>query len=331
MFMNWMIRLSARATPGTPRTRSTAVSGKVCAKSTLGVFFEVTQISALACSIVTVALASRPMKRPTWTSTSVTAKATPATVIAKRRRSCSRFLRARETISVPAAGGGARRGREAADAGVDHLRDEVGTRRRMRPVLRLQRDEQRDGAVHARPEDLRDGVDVAGTEMTARDGRLHRLSQESEGLLAGRGGVVLGVLELGRRHEHEPVLIRVRGAEARVGQAELADAFDGIGGGRLLLEVLEEPREVLLAERQHEVVLVLEVVVDRGGRVLDGLGDPPHRDPLVPFGHEQLARGLEDPPAHLLALALLPFHDPHGPRPLGRDPSCIHALNYVNL
>ena len=85
--MKATIRLSARATPGTLRARSTAVSGKVRAKSTFGVLCEVTHRSAPACRIVTVALSSRPMNRPTWTSTSVTANATPATVITKRRRS----------------------------------------------------------------------------------------------------------------------------------------------------------------------------------------------------------------------------------------------------
>ena len=49
--MNCTSRLSARATPGTPRTRSTVVSGKLWAKSTLGVSREVTQMSALAFSI----------------------------------------------------------------------------------------------------------------------------------------------------------------------------------------------------------------------------------------------------------------------------------------
>src|SRR5258706_186001 len=136
MFMNWTMRLSARSTPGTPRTRRTAVSGKVCAKSTFGVFFEVTQISAVACSIVTVALARRPMNRPTCTSTSVTAKATPATVIAKRRRSGRRFRRASETMSVRA--GSARRlGQEAADGRVHDLLDGVGRGRRVRPALQV--------------------------------------------------------------------------------------------------------------------------------------------------------------------------------------------------
>ena len=96
--MKFTIRLSARATPGTPRTRSTVVSGNACAKSTFGVSCDVTQMSADACWMVTVALSSRPMNRPTCTSTSVTANATPETVITNRSRSCSRFLRARETM-----------------------------------------------------------------------------------------------------------------------------------------------------------------------------------------------------------------------------------------
>ena len=97
--MNETIRLSARSTPGTLRARSTAVSGKVRAKSTFGVLCDVIQRSAPAFRIVTVDLSSRPMKRPTWTSTSVTAKATPATVITKRSLSWSRFLRASETMA----------------------------------------------------------------------------------------------------------------------------------------------------------------------------------------------------------------------------------------
>src|SRR5438477_12050048 len=139
MFMNWTMRLSARATPGTPRTRRTAVSGNVCAKSTFGVFLEVTQMSAEACSMVTVALARRPMNGPTCTSTRVTAKATPATVIAKRSRSWSRFLRASETMSSVRRGKGRIDG-EAADPGLDHLLDEVGPGRTVGPQVRRQRD-----------------------------------------------------------------------------------------------------------------------------------------------------------------------------------------------
>src|SRR6516225_9313496 len=95
--MNQMIRLSARSTPGIERTRWTAVSGNVCAKSTFGVLRDVTQRSAEMWSIVTDALSRRPRKRPTWTKTSVTAKATPDTVIRNRSLSCRRLLVARST------------------------------------------------------------------------------------------------------------------------------------------------------------------------------------------------------------------------------------------
>ena len=62
------------------------------------------------------------MKRPTCTSTRVTAKATPATVITKRSRSWRRFLRARETMVLGLPGVG----QEAAEAVLDRLVDEVG-------------------------------------------------------------------------------------------------------------------------------------------------------------------------------------------------------------
>src|SRR5262245_38249802 len=97
---NHTIRLSARSTPGTERTRLTSVSGKVCAKSTLGVLREVTQRSASMCSMVIDALSRSPRKRPTWTNTSVTAKATPDTVIRNRSLSWSRLLVARSTTST---------------------------------------------------------------------------------------------------------------------------------------------------------------------------------------------------------------------------------------
>src|SRR5437899_4379861 len=164
MFMNWMIRLSARATPGTPRTRSTVVSGKLWAKSTLGVSFEVTQMSALACWMVTVALSSRPMKRPTCTSTSVTAKATPATVIRNRSRSWRRFLRARETMLASAL---PRLRQKTPDGVLDEQSHKAGHRRRVRPVLGTQRDEQRDDSVKAGPQHLGHRVPVSGPEGAA--------------------------------------------------------------------------------------------------------------------------------------------------------------------
>src|SRR5262249_14237871 len=298
MFMNWTMRLSARATPGIPRTRRTFVSGKVCAKSTLGVSFDVTQTSAAECSIVTVALARRPMKRPTWTRTSVTAKATPDTVITNRSRSCRRFLRARETMASPLR----RRLQEAAEAVLDHGVHEVLGRRALRPVFGLEGDEEGDRAVHAGPEDLGHLVRVAGTEAPERDRLLDRGLEDGERLLAGvrRLGYLL---VLGPGHEHEAVVVRVFDREARVGAAELAGPVRGVVRGELALEDGEEVREVLLAERVDEVVLVLEVVVNGGRRVLDGFRDPAHRDLLVPLGGEEIAGRVHDLPPHLFALS----------------------------
>src|SRR5688572_8102653 len=98
--MNQTIRLSARAMPGIERTRFTYVSGNVCAKSTFGVLCEVTQRSASIWLIVSDALSIRPTKSPTCTKTSVTANATPETVIAKRSLSCSSDSVARSTAML---------------------------------------------------------------------------------------------------------------------------------------------------------------------------------------------------------------------------------------
>src|SRR6516162_7709862 len=49
--------------------------------------------------MVTVELSRSPTNSPTCTSTSVTAKATPATVMKKRSLSCNRFFRARSTMA----------------------------------------------------------------------------------------------------------------------------------------------------------------------------------------------------------------------------------------
>src|SRR5262245_21729400 len=226
MFMNCRIRLSARATPSTPRTRSTVVSGKLWAKSTFGVWWEVTQMSALECSIVVVALSSRPMNRPTRTSTSVTADATPATVITKRSRSWSRFLRARDTMGLVLLVG---RREEAADAGLDHLIDEVRRRGAVGKPLRVVGDEQGDDAVQPRPEHLGHRQGSAPAEAAVRDRPRDRGEKQVEGPLARFAQlVVVGRIELERRHEHVTVVVGVFEAEPRVGAAHLADLLDRV-------------------------------------------------------------------------------------------------------
>src|SRR5262249_14974439 len=142
------------------------------------------------------------------------------------------------------------------------------------------------------------------------DRSLDRGLEDGERLLAGvrRRGYLL---VLGPRHEHEAVVVRVFDREARVGAAELADPVQGIVRAELALEDGEEAREVLLAERVHELVLVFEMVVEGGGRVLVGSRDPPHRPLLVPLGGEEIASRVHDLPPYLFALSLAPFHDSH--------------------
>src|SRR5258706_14337950 len=230
MFMNWMMRLSARSTPETPRTRRTAVSGKVWAKSTFGVSFEVTHTSALQFSIVTVALFRSPMKRPTCTRTRVTAKATPATVITKRRRSWRRFFRARETIGSILPG----RREEAADAVLDDLVHQAGGGAAVGPVLGLHRDQQGHRAVDARPEHLGHELRIPRAEAAPRHGRLDCQLQDPHGFLS-LPARLRGLLEVGPGHEHESVVVRVVEAEAAVAAAELADPLDRVGGRELPL------------------------------------------------------------------------------------------------
>src|SRR5689334_22380128 len=147
--MNVTIRLSARSTPGTERTLCTSVSSNACGKSMVGVLRGVTQRSALACSMVIDALSRMPRNRPTCTSTSVTANATPATVIKNRSLSCSRFLRARSTdISFLLA--------DAANEGLDERHRGLARRTRLDPLgLHLLGDVQRQHAVQRRPRHLR--------------------------------------------------------------------------------------------------------------------------------------------------------------------------------
>src|SRR5689334_3905133 len=172
------MRLSALATPGTERTRLTAVSGKVCAKSTLGVLREVTQRSASMCSIVTEALSSSPRNRPTWTKTSVTANATPDTVIRNRSLSWSRLFVARSTAMRLLVAGSV--GHEAADHGVDDERGVLLRRAPLDPGVVALGDRKRDRAVGPRPDRLGDevGVGQLGTEPSGGEPLLDRRLQE---------------------------------------------------------------------------------------------------------------------------------------------------------
>jgi len=56
-------------------------------------------------------------------------------------------------------------------------------------------------------------------------------------------------LDLGvRRHEHEPVVVRVLGSEPDVGLARLADALDRVSDLRQVVEDVRQRLEVVLAD-----------------------------------------------------------------------------------
>ena len=72
-----------------------------------------------------------------------------------------------------------------------------------------------------------------------------------------------------------------------------------------------EQAEALLRECEEDVVLAREVAVDRGGAVLDALGNLADGDVAEPFGHEELPGGVENRAPYCFAVAFLPFFDAH--------------------
>src|SRR5581483_8192175 len=294
--MNQMMRLSARATPGIDRTRSTRVSVNVCEKSMFGVFRDVTQRSAFACSMVTEALSSRPRKSPTCTKTSVTANATPATVMKKRSRSCTRLLSARSTIE------------NAVQHQVEHGLDSLFVGPPVHPRIATLGDLQRDESVHGRPDGLGRQLDVLvlGPYLARRDGLTDGPRQEGVRVLVRLAALLeRRHVRRMRRHEHQPVMVRKLDRESRIRPTHAFHAIDRIRDCRDLLELDGERAIIHVAQLADQRVLVLEVVVDRRRRVLDPLGDLPHRHRLISLLGEQLARGVQDlsPDRELLAFA----------------------------
>jgi hypothetical protein len=166
--------------------------------------------------------------------------------------------------------------------------------------------------VHAGPDGLRDELHVFqfGAEQVRLDGLAHHSLEKGVGILLG---VVFVDVE-GRlvdrwpgRHEHQTVVIGVVQAELHVGVAGAAKAFDRIGNARDPGELLREMGEVRGAQLDEERLLVAEVEVDRGGGVLDPVGDAAHGDGFVTFADEQLARGIEDAGAGFFAFPLASF------------------------
>jgi hypothetical protein len=131
--------------------------------------------------------------------------------------------------------------------------------------------------------------------------------------VAGEVVVVLVELDVLGCQEHEAVVVGEGQAEAGIGAAETTDPVDRVGGCGLGLHGLQEPPEIAVAEGPHQVVLVLEVVVDGGGGVLDGLGYSSHGDRLVAFPREQVPGRVQDLVADLLFFPFSPLRDSHDP------------------
>src|ERR1700737_2698793 len=142
------------------------------------------------CSMAIDALSIRPRKSPTCTNTSITANATPATVMKKRSLSWIRVFVARSTTLLSSAN-------ETGDQHFDHQLRPAPERSPVHPRVAAFRDVERDHAVHARPHRLGDRLDVfvLGPKPLRRDGLAHDLFQK-------RVRVLLGVALLGTFRLH---------------------------------------------------------------------------------------------------------------------------------
>ncbi len=91
-----------------------------------------------------------------------------------------------------------------------------------------------------------------------------------------------------------------------------------------LAHALDEEAERLVAERQHDRFLVLEVEVERGRRHTHHVGDPADRRGLVALPDEQLLRCQQDLVAPGVTLAAsLPGADRR------RGQMLLHPLTYI--
>src|SRR5262245_16784738 len=92
-------------------------------------------------------------------------------------------------------------------------------------------------------------------------------------------------------------------AELDVGSAAAAETLDRIGDASELLEGGGERLEIEGAELREQRFLVLKVMVDRRGRVLDAIRDGPHGGRLVTFLDEHLPGGRQNALARLHSFA----------------------------
>src|SRR6478736_358541 len=310
------MRLSARLMPGSARTRSTLLSENWCTKSRFGELRDVIQTSAPMCSIVTVAFSKRPPNRPVCTSTSITEKATPDSVMKKRNLSWKSIFQARSTIFHLPEGSQERCLRKLGRARHRMAPRPHGRARSDFPRAKLHPGfgawstyGQRGRAVNDRPHEL--SHVVTALESVLDEPRRHRLLDDGVQKHVGVAGRIVGLFLTLWGHvlgdqEHEPVVLRKVPREIQVG-----DTRSGEHGHRPALrterhEEARQLREVVPAELGNERLLVREVLVERGRAVLHAASHLAHGHALhAPLDH-QGPRGCQDLLPQLLPLALPP-------------------------
>jgi hypothetical protein len=100
--------------------------------------------------------------------------------------------------------------------------------------------------------------------------------------------------------------------KAEVHLAQLPQPLEGVGNDGQFLHAPEENLEALLVHGVENLVLVLEIQVDRGRAVLDAVGNLADGGFFVAFLDEQVHGGLKDQVLHFLLFPFLPFSNSHG-------------------
>src|SRR5215207_1755881 len=209
----------------------------------------------------------------------------------------------------------ARRAHRAAHHHIDHRARRLARFAPLDPPLAALCHVQGHDAVQTTPEDLGELVRIVELWAVAPSGDpfAHRLQEHEVGVLFQRGAArdLVHDVRLGR-HEEEAVDAGVIDGEVHVGEPEPSGALRGIFDAPDALERLPELLHVDRAELEEKSMLVAEVVVDRGGGVLDLLRDCAHGDGLDAVADEELACGVEDLGADGVAGADATFESPHG-------------------
>ena len=170
--------------------------------------------------------------------------------------------------------------------------------------------------MHPGPERLRDhvGVGQLRPEDLLVDALLDDGQDQSVGIRLRIGPLVHEhriVAGQQRRHVHQTVVVRLFQAHLQERRADAAQAVER----RLVFEAREEGfhrhRDVVLDERPDHLLLVLEVLVDRGRAVLDGIRHLPQRHRVVTLRREEIPGGIQDLSPHLFTLPRTSFRRAH--------------------